>query len=75
MCLTGLISRPLAINSSRAASRSATHSCRPSNEPGTDFVRPLPIVIEQAEPGGVSWTTRTAPISESTSTAKPHFSL
>ena len=26
--------------------------------PGSLFVSPVPIVIEQAEPGGVSWTTR-----------------
>ena len=38
--------------------------------------RPLPMVTEQADPGGVSWTTRNASLGEwSTSTTKPHCSL
>jgi hypothetical protein len=36
---------------------------------------PLPTMIEQPEPGGVSWTTRTPSTGlESTSTTKPSLS-
>ena len=41
-----------------AASASATTICRLSSDPGAILVDPLPIAIEQAEPGGVSWTKR-----------------
>ena len=43
--------------------------------PGSLFVSPVPIVIEQAEPGGVSWTTRKCSLGAwSTSTVKPILS-
>ena len=47
-----------AASSACAASASATTICRPCTEPGAASVSPLPIAIEQAEPGGVSWTKR-----------------
>ena len=37
---------------------SYTESCRPSKEPGGADVTPVPKMIEQPEPGGVSCTTR-----------------
>ena len=37
---------------------SETTSCRPSTEPGAAVVTPVPKMIEHAEPGGVSCTTR-----------------
>ena len=36
----------------------ATHQSPREWEPGVAGVSPVPIVIEHAEPGGVSWTTR-----------------
>jgi hypothetical protein len=43
--------------------------------PGATFETPTPIVIEQAEPGGVSWTTRNTSLALwSTSTVKPILS-
>ena len=41
-----------------AASMSATTSWSPSTEPGFASVSPLPMAIEQPDPGGVSWTKR-----------------
>src|SRR5207245_2798240 len=40
------------------ASMSVTTRCVPRYEPGAASVSPVPMVIEQAEPGGVNWTTR-----------------
>jgi hypothetical protein len=38
---------------------SLTTSCIPRTEPGcTSSTIPLPMAIEQADPGGVSWTKR-----------------
>ena len=40
--------------------------------PGTPSVMPVPMLIEQADPGGVSCTTRnSSPARWSTSTRKP----
>ena len=52
------VSTPRPASSSRAATMSATTSCIPTTEPGAASVIPVPIVIEQAEPGGVSWMNR-----------------
>src|SRR5881396_2464359 len=52
MCWTGLASRPRPTSSARAASMSDTTSCRPFTEPGGESTSPVPIVTEQAEPGG-----------------------
>jgi hypothetical protein len=74
MCRTGVMSSPRPTSSARAASMSVTHSWRPWSVPGSIFARPLPIEIEQAEPGGVSWTTRKSSFGWwSTSTTKPHW--
>jgi hypothetical protein len=55
---------------------STTTSWRPWYEPGGDVVRPVPIEIEQGDPGGVSWQTRNdSPADVSRSTWKPHCSL
>ena len=54
---------------------SVTTSCSPSNEPGCISLRPMPITIEQAEPGGVSCTTLIPSAgSVSWSTVNPSFS-
>jgi hypothetical protein len=37
---------------------SVTTICNPSSDPGVIVVRPVPMAIEQAEPGGVSCTKR-----------------
>jgi hypothetical protein len=42
----------------RAASTSATTHCTPCCEPGGICVMPVPSTMEQADPGGVSWTNR-----------------
>jgi hypothetical protein len=39
---------------------SLTTIWRPVTEPGGASVTPVPRVIEQAEPGGVSWTKRSS---------------
>ena len=51
-------STPRSTSSFRAAWMSETTSCRPWTEPGAMFDIPVPIAIEQADPGGVSWTKR-----------------
>lgn len=80
-CITGDTCTPAVSNWSRAASMSVTHSWRPCRAPGA--VRPVPgnggmpwiRVIEQREPGGVSWMIRTpGATSWSRSRVKPHFS-
>ena len=58
MTSTSLTWTPRPASSARAASASATTIWRLSSEPGAILVMPLPIAIEQAEPGGVSWTNR-----------------
>ena len=51
---------------------SATTTWSPSSEPGAIVVSPLPMQIEQAEPGGVSWTKRTPSLTAwSMSSPKP----
>ena len=55
---TSLTSAPWAASSARAASMSFATSCRPSAEPGVAEVIPVPKMIAQADPGGVSCTTR-----------------
>ncbi len=57
-CWIGLTGTPRALSSTCAASMSATDSWRPLSEPGSISARPVPIVTEQPEPGGVIWTTR-----------------
>jgi hypothetical protein len=43
-----------------------------SNAPGSIWVSPLPIAIEQPDPGGVSWTKRTSSLTAwSWSSTKP----
>ena len=37
---------------------SSTHRCSPWRVPGSIWPIPVPMAIEQAEPGGVSCTTR-----------------
>jgi protoheme IX farnesyltransferase len=51
---TSPTSTPRAISSARAAWMSATTSWSPWSEPGFIVVRPVPIAIEHADPGGVS---------------------
>ena len=51
-------STPRAVRSARASSAAPTTTWRACNEPGSCRLRPLPKAIEQAEPGGVSWTKR-----------------
>ena len=58
MCRMSLTSTPRPTSSACAASMSVTTRCVPAYEPGAASVIPMPIEIEQAEPGGVSWTTR-----------------
>jgi hypothetical protein len=55
---------------------SETTSWRPLIDPGVmPLPIPLPKVIEHADPGGVSCTTRNVGLKvRSTSTWKPHFS-
>jgi hypothetical protein len=54
---------------------SSTTSWRPFNEPGSIGGSPVPMTIEQAEPGGVSWTTRVSGAGKvSWSTLKPSWS-
>ena len=55
---TSLASTPRDTRSARASSALVTTTCRPLTEPGVISVTPSPIVIEHAEPGGVSWTKR-----------------
>src|SRR5262249_30971443 len=75
-CWIVLTSTPRDTNSARAASMSATTNCRPFTDPGGISERPLPIVTEHAEPGGVNCTTRNcSPARWSTSTLKPTCSL
>src|SRR6185437_14468401 len=59
---TSPTSTPRASRSSRARSMSGTTSCRPSREPGGIWWAPLVRAIEQAEPGGVSWTKRSSSV-------------
>jgi hypothetical protein len=54
---------------------SSTTSWRPLIEPGSMSESPIPMTIEQAEPDGVSWTTRMPELgSVSWSTLKPIWS-
>ena len=56
----------------RAASMSETTSWIPCTDPGVDAGMPLPMAIEQAEPAGVSCTTRMSSLMRvSWSTTKP----
>jgi hypothetical protein len=57
---TSLTATPRSTSSARARWMSGTTSCRPFSEPGgMSGTAPVPITIEQADPGGVSCTTRT----------------
>ena len=47
-------------SSCRAASASSTTIWTPCWEPGGIVVMPVPRTMEQADPGGVSWTKRSA---------------
>lgn len=58
MSWISVTSIPRARRSAYASSMSVTTACRLSREPGVIRVSPLPTAIEQAEPGGVSWTKR-----------------
>ena len=50
----------------------STHRCRPCSVPGAISLIPVPMAIEQAEPCGVSCTTRkSGPVLVSTSRSKP----
>ena len=70
-----LTETPRVGGSSRAAAASATTICIESSEPGAIVVRPLPMAMEQAEPGGVSCTKRMSSLTVwSTSTTKPTWS-
>jgi hypothetical protein len=49
--------------------------CMPWTEPGAASVTPLPMAIEQADPGGVSWTKRISSLTaRSWSALKPTLS-
>jgi hypothetical protein len=67
-CWISPASTPRSVSSRWACSMSLTVICRPPSEPGSPGLIPVPIVIEQAEPGGVIWTTRKSPSRWSTST-------
>lgn len=70
-----LTSTPRSMSSVRAASMSVTTKCIPRYEPGAAVLIPVPKEIEQADPGGVSCTTRKfSPARWSTSTTKPSLS-
>jgi hypothetical protein len=56
--VTSLTSTPRPASSTRAACASATTSCRPRAEPGSESTIPVPSAIEHADPGGVSCTKR-----------------
>ena len=58
MCRISLTSTPRRRARRPAASMSATTRCGAAGEPGAASVIPIPNVSEQADPGGVSWTTR-----------------
>ena len=58
MCRISLTSTPRPTSSALAASMSVTTRWVPREEPGAASVIPIPNVSEQADPGGVSWTTR-----------------
>ena len=68
---TSLTSAPWPASSARAASMSDTTSCRPCAEPGAAEVTPVPKMIEHAEPGGVSCTTRKSARAKSASSRQP----
>jgi hypothetical protein len=59
-CWTSLTSTPRPTSSARAAWMSGTTSCMPCTEPGGVSTIPVPIAIEQADPGGVSCTKRSS---------------
>jgi len=55
---------------------SETTSCMPCTDPGCASEIPVPRAIEQAEPGGVSWTKRISSLTLwSWSALKPAFSV
>jgi len=56
--VTSLTCTPRPASSARAACASATVSCIPRAEPGSESTIPCPSAIEHAEPGGVSCTKR-----------------
>jgi hypothetical protein len=68
-------STPRSASSSRVARRSGTTSCTPLSEPGA-ICPPCDIsMIEQPDPGGVSWTTLKSSLSwASVSTLNPSLS-
>ncbi len=57
---TSVASTPRSRRNARAASASSTTSCSPFTEPGSESISPVPMAIEQADPGGVSWTKRSS---------------
>ncbi len=68
-------STPRPRRSSYASSMSVTTTCMWSSDPGVIRVSPLPMAIEHAEPGGVSWTKRMSSLTvTSWSALKPSFS-
>ena len=55
---------------------SATTSWSPLTEPGAASPMPEPMAMEQAEPGGVSWTNRMVSLTTwSWSALKPTWSV
>jgi len=53
----------------------ATTSCSPCIEPGSLSPSPVPMAIEHADPGGVSWTKRSSSLTWwSWSALNPAFS-
>src|SRR5918995_368977 len=75
MSWTSLTSTPRVSRSARALWMSGTTRWRPWTEPGGVSTMPTPMQIEQAEPGGVSWTTRNAsPKRSSRAAVKPTWS-
>jgi len=72
---TSLTPAPRPPSSARAASMSSTTNCRPCAEPGAAEVIPVPKMTEQADPGGVSCTTRkSSPVVKSASSRQPSAS-
>src|SRR5206468_6998649 len=55
---TSPTSTPPSTSAARASPTSATTSWSPRTLPGGMSERPVPMAIEQADPGGVSWTKR-----------------
>ena len=57
-------SRPRSRSARWVSSMSPVTTCKPFTKPGSASLSPTPNAIEQADPGGVSWTKR--------SSASPH---